>query len=202
METLKKTLFLIAFIILLTQTVRHAYYRWLEPTNSVLDKYGEPLKEKIKNAESINELLSKYDEVHKKVKVVEADSSISKIPRYERSEIEPFKSEQMLRNAIEEWEMRSTEIFKIRLYSSFGLLFVILGLFIYKRSNEWLGLALIITGFAEKIYWTSPSFFGSSTLEYTRLLNNKFYISLLAFIVLLIVAIMTNTILIKKKKSI
>ncbi len=212
MKTLKKVLFMVAFVILLTQTVRHAYYRWIEPKDSVLDKYGEPIEEKIKGAESLDELLSKYDDIQKKVKALEADSSITRMPRMDRAEIEPFlmrgfeksekepyKSERKLRSAIQEWEMRTNEINKIRIYSVVGLLFVILGLFLYKRVNQWIGLAFLITGFAEKIYWTTPSFFGVTTLEYARLLSNKFFISLGAFIVLIIVGIMTNTISMKKE---
>jgi len=201
METLKKTFFLIAFIILLTQTVRHAYHSWIEPKDSVLDQFGESIEVEIKNAESLEELLIRYEEIERTKEELESDSTTQNISYYERFDKEPYKSEHLLKLAIKEWEMRSNEIYKIRIYSIFGLIFVILGLIIYKRFNYWLGLALIFTGFAEKIYWTSPSFFGDNTLEYSRLLVNKFYISLFAFVLLVVVGFVTKTVLLGNKRN-
>ena len=43
MKALQTTLFLIAFVVLGTQTVRHIYVKWIEPTRSVLEAYGEPV---------------------------------------------------------------------------------------------------------------------------------------------------------------
>jgi len=46
-ESLLKTLAIIAFLALASQTVRHAYMLWLEPRKSALDKYDQPRKEEI-----------------------------------------------------------------------------------------------------------------------------------------------------------
>jgi hypothetical protein len=47
-------------------------------------------------------------------------------------------------------------------------------------------LTLLIAGFSEFIYWTSPTFLGS-TREFDRLLENKFVFSLLSLVLLMVV---------------
>jgi hypothetical protein len=64
MKTLQKILAIIAILILVTQIVRHVYLRWLQPRQSVLDKYEQPLKDDIKSAQSLGDLVRKYDEVY------------------------------------------------------------------------------------------------------------------------------------------
>src|SRR5712672_977206 len=190
MNALQKTLAIIAFLILTTQTVRHAYLLWLEPRTSVLDKYEQPLKGQIADAASLAELVQRYDPVRK-----EADKA-----RHEREELqrtgkeppylneltaEPYKSEQMLRDAIVDWEQKSKQIREVRFYWSAGMAFFLLGLFIYRRSGRWFGLTLVIAGFSEIIYWTSPTFLGvGSTHEFDRLLVNKFAFSVVSLVAL------------------
>jgi hypothetical protein len=66
MGAFQKTLFIIALFTLLTQTVRHLYVRRIEPTNSALDRYEPAVKEEIKKANSLDELVKRYDEARKK----------------------------------------------------------------------------------------------------------------------------------------
>jgi len=191
MNALQKTLAIIAFLILTTQTVRHAYLLWLEPRTSVLDKYEQPLRGQIADAASLAELVGRYDPVRK-----EADKA-----RHEREELlkttkepppyineltdEPYKSEQMLHDAIVDWEQKSKQIREIRFYWSAGMAFFLLGLFIYRRSGRWLGFTLVIAGFSEIIYWTSPTFLGAgSTHEFDRLLVNKLAFSVVSLVAL------------------
>src|SRR6476660_5155674 len=63
-NALQKTLAIVALLVLVSQTVRHAYVLWLEPRNSVLDKYDRPLKDEISAATSLDQLLSRYDQAH------------------------------------------------------------------------------------------------------------------------------------------
>jgi len=66
----------------------------------------------------------------------------------------------------------------MRVYWAFGLIAAILGLVVYRKASRWLGLALLITGFAEMIYWCSPARFSQTTAETQRLLGNKLVLSL------------------------
>lgn len=62
MKVLQRTLFVVTALVLFTQTVRHLYVRYLEPTGSVLDRYEPPVTADIKKANSLDELIRLYDE--------------------------------------------------------------------------------------------------------------------------------------------
>ncbi len=169
--------------------VRKIFYviRWFRPTISVLDRFEETLKGDIKKAKSLDELVLKYEDVNKKVKDYEADKANPIVEPQDKMQKEPYKSELTVKEAINDWESKSKEIHELRFYWSCGLLLVILGCLSYFKFNQWAGTSLLISGFAEIIYWTSPSFIRESSVEFERLLTNKFVFSLLSFILLLLV---------------
>lgn len=196
MKPLLKTLAILALVALVVQTVRHAYMLWFEPRGSVLDKYDQPVKSEVGGAASLDELLRRYDPVRKEVDEL---SKTSPIPAYEQAQKEPFKTEQTLRQAITEWEDKSKEIRAIRLYCLVAALLFVLGLFAHKKFNHWLGVSLLIAAFSEFIYWTSPTFIGS-TREVDRLLANKLVFSIVS-LMLLVVAIWSLGIFTEKERS-
>lgn len=188
MRALQKTLAIVAFLILAPQTLRHAYMLWLEPRGSVLDKYDQPVKDQISTAKSLDELVRRYDPVRK-----QADKAREELSREGKSldyneafQFEPYKSERLLKEAVQEWEKRSKEIHALRLYWIAGCVFLILGLFSYRKLNRWLGLTLLIAAFSEFIYWTSPTFFGD-TREFDRLLAYKVALSAVSLVLLIAV---------------
>jgi hypothetical protein len=67
MKPLRITLFIIAFVILASQTFRHAYVRWIETRTSVLDKYNTETEKQISAAKSLDELVRQYDAAHAEV---------------------------------------------------------------------------------------------------------------------------------------
>jgi hypothetical protein len=101
------------------------------------------------------------------------------------SDREPFKSENELRQAIDDWEEKKHQTFELKVYCSFGLLSVIVGLVIHRKRSEWLGLAMLTTGFAELVYWASPSWRGSNSVEFNKLLAHKLVFSFLSLLVLM-----------------
>jgi hypothetical protein len=186
MKALQRTLAILACLFLVIQAVRHAYVLWLEPRNSVLDKYDRPLRDEIAAARSVDELLARYDPVRKEVDRVKADRRAAD-PRASFEELqdtEPFKSEASLREAIQSWEERAKEIHSLRFYWLVGLILVLVGAASYLRLNAWVGMTLLIAGFSELIYWTSPTFLGAVTKEFDRLVVNKLVLSLVALALL------------------
>lgn len=191
MNTVQRTLGIIALVILTAQTVRHAYLLWLEPRGSVLDRYDQPLKNEIAAAKSLDELVAMYEPVRK-----EADRAKSQAPPkkgedaylFDRIDQEPFKSEASLRNAIHDWEAKARELHSLRFYWLVGLCLLLGGTAIFHWANQWLGLPLEIAAFSEFIYWTSPTFFGGVGREFDRLLASKLFFSLLSLALLLAVA--------------
>jgi hypothetical protein len=187
MRPLQKTLAIIALLILIPQTVRHAYMLWLQPRGSVLDKYDQPAKEQISAATSVDELLRRYDAVHQQAEQKRAELSKQEKPDAWSYNAEPFKSEQMLRDAIRDWEEKSREIRELRFYWFLSLGLLVVGALLYRRVNQWLGLSLLIVAFSEFIYWTSPTFFGPSAHEVDRLLANKLVLTAVSLVLLLAV---------------
>jgi len=195
MQVLQKTLFILALLALLPQTVRHLYVRWLEPTSSVLGKYEPPVKEGIKQAGSLDELVKQYDEAKKKAD--EAKKKAEDETRKKASEAEghdaaivyqaPDSELEILKAAIQEWESRAKEIFELRFFWSCGLVLLLLGLLCYRQQYLWSGLTLITTGISEMIWWTSPTFrWEGGSKEFDKLLTNKIAFSLATIVLLLI----------------
>lgn len=188
MKALQRTLFVITALVLFTQTVRHLYVRYLEPSGSVLDQYEPPVTADIKKANSLDELVKLYDEASKKVKAADAESrDQAKDPTVVSGHIEeePYKSERLLKESIRDWESKSKEVFELRYFWISGLAFFGIGLLCYRRGSTLLGLTLLIAGFSEMIWATSPSFRGGSQSEFDRLLTNKVIFSSISLVLLL-----------------
>jgi hypothetical protein len=187
MKTFGTIVTILAFFILIPQTVRHVYVRWIEPRGSVLDKYKEPMKENIKAATSLEELLDLYEKEHRTKESPSHDGSapaVAAAPMY--GPPFPGAPEINLEQAIREWETCSNEIYKLRFYWFFGLGLVVLGVIAHKFSLA-TGLILRIIGFSEMIYWTSPSFIGFGTHEMDRLLVNKLIFSSITLVMLTLI---------------
>ena len=186
LKALQRTLAILACVFLVVQTVRHAYVLWLEPRKSVLDKYDRPLKDEIAAAASVDELVARYDPVRKDVDRIKAERRAAdpKAHFEDEQEAEPFRSEASLREAISSWEERAKEIQSLRFYWSVGLFLAVLGVGLYLRANRWVGMTLVIAGFSEIVYWTSPTFLFSATREFDRLLVNKLVLSVVSVVCL------------------
>jgi hypothetical protein len=183
MGALQKTLFIIAFLGLLPQTIRHLYVRWAEPSTSVLDKYETPVKEGIKKASSLDELVKQYDEARKKTPEAEGSTVDSRVILAETSNV------LLLQGAIQEWEGRTKEIFELRFFWGCGFVLLLMGIFCYGQTYLWLGLSLITAGITEMIWWTSPSFrWAGGSKEFDKLLTNKIIFSIASIILLLATA--------------
>src|SRR5262245_26151126 len=114
MKALRTTLFVLAMVSFATQTYRHVYVRWLEPRASVLDKYGTEAEHQAASAQSLQDLESKFAVAHQHVLDYEKQNppqpDKEPMSAYERQDREPYKSEQTLRRAIEEWESQHKDL--------------------------------------------------------------------------------------------
>ncbi|HJZ95370.1 MAG TPA: hypothetical protein VKE70_02635 [Candidatus Solibacter sp.] len=203
MNALQKTLAIIALLCLVSQTIRHAYLLWVEPRGSVLDKYDRPLKNEITSATSLDELVRRYEPLRQQADSARAEAAKSgnKIGYEQERGTEPFKSESALHEAITDWEQKSKEIHGLRFYWFIGLALCAIGLVTYQTFNRWLGFTLMIAGFAEFIYWTSPTFLGGGTREFDRLLVNKLAYSVISLVLLLALIFMLDIFAQKGERS-
>lgn len=186
MKTTERVLAIIAVLILFTQTVRHAYVRWLEPRASVLDKYDHPLRDRISSSTSLDELLKLYVPVRKEADRLKATEGGNREGySEERQNTEPFRSEHELRLAIESWEEKAKEVRALWFYWTVGILVLCVGFVLSRLGNRWAGLTLEIAAFSEFIYWTSPSFLGGNVREFNRLLTLKLILSAVSIVLLI-----------------
>lgn len=182
MKTLHRTLAILASLFLAVQTVRHAYVLWLEPRTSVLDTFDRPLKDEIAAATSLADLMRRYEPVRREVDRIKAERQAAdpQAPVVNEPEVEPFKSEKALREAITSWEQRAKEVHSLRFYWLVGFLFAATGIATFLRDARWLGTTFLIVGFSEIIYWTTPSFFSGGIREFDRLVANKLALSVVS----------------------
>jgi hypothetical protein len=201
MRALQITLFIIGFIVLSTQSFRHIYVKWIEPTSSVLDKYNEKVENDIESSKNLNELEAIYAQAHAKVEKYEADSSNIQIESEEKWDKEPYKSEFKAKQAIEQWESRHRMLFELYFYWFCGLASIILGVLSYRYVNAWIGISGVITGFSEMACWTSPLFrsFGEHG-AFDMLLNAKLALSVTSFGLLVLLWLVSNKFLVDKTK--
>ena len=175
------TLFVLGLMILGTQTFRHVYVKWIEPTGSVLDKYRPPIAEDVAATEDLDALVALYEPARERVRVYEETATLEDIDLARRTGREPYRSEQTARDAIERWEAQGRSVFQLRFYWLVGLLSVVGGLLAYARINPWLGMVGIITGFTEMAVWTSPLWHAwGPQAQFERLLNQKLVLSLVS----------------------
>lgn len=183
-KTFERVLFLAAFLLIDIYTTRHIYQLWLAPTSSVLDEFREPIEASISSTTDLQQLVAKYRPARQAVDNLERSNRGRSPEEWQFEQQEPYKSESTLRRAIEEWEAREHELFETRVYWSLGLLSATLGFFIHRKLSRWLGLALLVTGFSEMVWWCSPSWFTRVTAETERLLANKLVLAAVTMLLL------------------
>lgn len=189
MFNILRTAFVIAMIVFIVWAIRLSYTKWFESRESVLDKYEEPTEESRFTSDSLNELIRKYEEIHKKVKAYESDDKNPALSESEKETTEPYKSESMLKIEIREREMYAEEIYKVRYYWFCGLAFVISGILIFTKFNTLLGLPLMFTGFMEMLVSIEPARYGGGL---SSVLTNKILFSILSIVLLIVTGYLIN----------
>lgn len=195
MKNLQITLFIIASVIFSTQTIRHMHLYFYGTETSVLDQFEEFSEEKdrIQNDRSLESLVLDYEAGKAEVSKLEKglDWSERQEVRVENESL--FSRVEMLESEIRQREMRSRDLRDMVMFSVAGFLLVIGGYFLVKTGREWSGIAVVIAGFAELVWWTKPDFFGNWAFnEYGNLLVAKIVISFSALITLFLLFARSN----------
>src|SRR2546423_651334 len=105
MRPLQITLFVLAVATLTAQSFRDVYVKWLEPRGSVLDQFRAKTESDVAHARDLAALVALYRDAHEKVQEYEkTHPPATEFGKYELEDREPYKSEAIIRKAIEEWE--------------------------------------------------------------------------------------------------
>lgn len=156
MRSLQATMFVLVMLVLSTQTFRHVYVKWVEPTGSVLDEFREPVEKDIADSKSLDELKTMYAKAHSAKDAYELGKPLREVDLARRTGQGVYTEADKLREAIERVESQNRSRFQLWFYWLCGLLSAGLGLAAYVRVDRWVGLVGMITGFVEMAVWTSP----------------------------------------------
>jgi hypothetical protein len=158
------------------QSFRHVFVLLVEPRTSVLDKY-EPALGEVGEAQSLDELVGRYDEARSRVKAWEQSKTAAEIEA--RQWDEPYATAERMKEAVQTWEEHHRQIRELNFYWWGGLACFVAGQLAYRCWHPLLGMAFFLIAFAEMIYWTSPALRGwSSGQEFERLVLWKLLYSL------------------------
>jgi hypothetical protein len=199
MRVLQITALLLTVLALSAQAVRHIYVAYVEPRTSVLDKYQETDASKaVREAASLPELLSHYDPAKKRVDELDKELKSAKEKcktREERRLIEEkfredheqeYGRESELRNAVADWEEKNNQVRELHVFWAFGIGLFVIGAVLVARGRDWLGMALIIPGIVEMLWWTSPEIrLSGCPVEFDRLLLHKIIFTLITLAVVI-----------------
>ena len=177
MRKFQTVMFVLLMVVASTQTFRHVNVKWIEPTGSVLDQFKSETESEIAQARTLDELLPLYADAKSQVEKYEANGSNPPIERYEREVTEPYKTEGELRGEIEQRENQQRQVFQLYFYWLGGLASIFVGVLVYRKVNEWVGIAAVVTGFLEMVFWTSPLNHYHPGQEFGLLLNSKLGLS-------------------------
>jgi hypothetical protein len=186
---------MLALLIVAAQTFRHVYIRWVEPRDSVLDQFREKTEQEIAESKPLDELAAQYAGIKKKVQEEDTkhEEEVKRLPvserdaDYARLQREPYTSERLLHEAIELRERHQRELRELHFFWLCGLACVLLGFAAYFEMSAWFGTTLLLLGYLEMIWVTSPSFrsFGAAQ-EFDRLLTAKVIYSIVTLLLVLI----------------
>lgn len=183
MKTLHIISVIILSVVLLVQIARHGYQLVFGMERSVIEQYAGDYEaqQKARKTKDMSALIEEYRVVSTKTRELEREKTHSEIRDMRSQNKELYNGYNALQSEIRERESKSRQIRDILVFSTFGIIFIAIGVLIYKKGVVWPGFGLIIAGFCELEYWASPSFFRGGALgEYTMLLWVKLILSVIS----------------------
>lgn len=184
MIIIMRTFFVLAMLIMTTQTIHVGYVRWFNRETSVLDAIDGKASTNTYEAASLDDLVKSHREALDKIKIYENNKSNPVVERMNMEETEPYKSEIVLKDAIKSCEDQDRLIYELRYFCIWGVVFVLSGILVFKMIDEYVGLSFLFVGFCELIGYTG-SLIKYPRVDSIRLLNEQFIYSLLSILILL-----------------
>ena len=195
MKKLQIALFIIATACFIPQTIWDFYLLWKPKNDSVLEQFdtGYDTKKEIKKIKSTDELVAEYRKVDLEIDKLEDGKTGEEKEKLEEENKELYSKQYSLSSEIDNREERDKEIRETWIFSIVGIILIVFGGVLYLKRQQWLGISLIIPGFLELMWWSSPQFSsGWATREYTSLLMTKSILSVIALLLLYVCFIFRN----------
>lgn len=166
MKNFKRTFFIILTITIALQTFRHCYMNFFAHTESIVDKYDET-QQLISKTQSLEELEILYQ---------------NELDKEDSNDLYEYSS------AIRKIEGINESIREVWFYWLIGICSIFIGIIVHEKWQKWLGATLIIIGFLEITFWTSPlSSYLVGNLGFGELLTTKLMLSAISAFLIIIV---------------
>ena len=187
MKGLQVTFLIIFSCMLSTQAVRHVHqyiFGYEESIIASVEEFSE-MKKEIRLEASTDDLLAEYEASQKEMRQLRESDTTKEQFQLRQENAELFARSNALRKELQERESMAKQLRDIWIFSIAGFILIGLGSLIYSRGYSWIAMSLILPGFLELIYWSSPSFsLGGASQEYELLLVNKIILTIIAFVLL------------------
>ena len=171
MKGFQITVLVFVVAILSSQSIHYVYMKYFYPKTSVLDVQVD---QDIKNAKTLDELVARYRKSKAEVAAYEAQLAPGERGESYRRDIEPYKTNNGLLDAINDWERKDEHYRRLWVQWILGVVVAAVGAALYARRSRWAGTALVFAGIGEMLWRCSPSIeLGGAIGEFDRLLNAK-----------------------------
>ena len=128
----------------------------------------------------MDELREKVVSTNKKTREMEVGKTAKEIDKL-KDEEQLYKDRRIFEAEYADRIDKSREVRNLWFYCGSAFALIMFGMALFHKKYDWIGLSLIISGYVEIIYWSSPSiFFGGANVEHTALLVNKIAITTIA----------------------
>lgn len=196
MKTVRIICLIVSFLVLTVQAVRHVYVKYYQVNTSALDAFEKTeVNQYIEEATLLEQLVKEYaparkrtDQLNENLEIMlKGKSQEERWPirtDYQNEHREEYRKERLIRAAIMQWEAHAEEIRELRVFWVGGLILFAVGVAFYFKW-QWLGMAFIIPGVIEMIWWTSPDLsWSGGVLEFERLLTNRLVFTIITLVLL------------------
>ncbi len=174
MKKFATAIFVLFFVLLSTQLIRHAYTRITLNQKSVLDKYSKkPVDLQMDSSLSLKELALIYADAEKRIKLAESGKSKKALAKYGSDESLTSRKNK-IENLISQRENDYRAITKIIFFWITALILAAAGSLVFIKLEIWIGASLITSGLTMMTWNTGPLFFmAAETPESSLVLTVK-----------------------------
>lgn len=179
MKSLHITLFVIGNVLLFGQLGIDLHRLVWGIETSVFDEFN-PTRSKVRSGLGFETLIADYRKLRIDTEALEKSKSEDEIKLIKKEHQDLYDRLYETRSELSEREDRGRELRDTWAYSGYGVILILIGFFSYHRGQQWVGIALTLSGFTILEYWASPPLFGGAVVEFRELLWSKTALTLIA----------------------
>jgi hypothetical protein len=187
MKGFQTTLLILFAAVLSTQAIRHVHLYVIgyeEPLAVSAPGYPQA-QQQVRLEESTDELVAEYEDTSQQIDELEKQDPSLQPYAVQQAHPELYARRSALVQELNERQRITSEIRDLWIYSIAGLVLLGIGARLYSTGREWVGMSLIVPGFLELMWWSSPSFtMGGAVQEFDVLLINKIVLTLISIALL------------------